>query len=283
MIELKFNFKKNDLGQLDLIKLVLLKLGIKENDIVENDEKGKKFISIFLKTQKQTQEVIKRFKLLKLKGVLVLAKDLDDKDWTTRWKDYFKAFNITKNVRIVPLWMKGKDEVKSKKTVYIDTTFAFGSGMHATTQMMAQLIESKKKNLEKFLDIGTGSGILSLIAQKLGAKEIWALDIDPISIETAQDNFKINKCNYKFLRAVRLEKFRTSEKFDFIAANLITEDLIRLKDSLISLIKTGGYLAVSGIFCDNYPKFAKEFRDKQIQVEKVVSRKKWFAVLFKKT
>ncbi len=282
MIELKFNFKQNDIGQLDLIKLVLLKLGVKENDIVENDEKGKKFISIFLKTKKQTQDVIKKFKLLKLKGVLVLAKDLEDKDWTTRWKDYFQPFNITKTVRIVPLWMKGRDVVKAKNTVFIDTTFAFGSGMHATTQMMSQLIESKKKNLDKFFDIGTGSGILSIIAQKLGAKEIWALDIDPVSVATAKKNFEINECNYKFLRAVRLEKFRSSEQFNFIAANLITEDLLRLKNILLSLIKPGGYLAVSGIFQDNYPKFQKEFKDKQIKVEKVVNRKKWYAVLFKK-
>jgi ribosomal protein L11 methyltransferase len=148
--------------------------------------------------------------------------------------------------------------------------------------MMAQFMCDKKKHVGSFLDIGTGSGILALIAFAYGSQDIWALDIDPVAIKTAANNCRINRCRFKYLKAIKFEKLKSKKQFDFVASNLLTEDLIRMRSRLISTVKPGGYLAVSGIYCENYPAFRKNFAGAGIEQAQVKRKKKWYAVLFKR-
>ncbi len=277
---LKFGGKDQD--RTDILRCVLMNAGAPGDKIVERYEKGRTVISLYDKSRARSLSLSRKLKALKLKNVKVFLSGIKDLNWKTNWKKYFRPFNINRDIRIIPGWMKKTAAVKGYNPVYLDTTFAFGSGMHATTQMMAGLIHSRKRSLESFFDIGTGSGILALIAWVYGCRDVWALDIDPVSIKTAAANCALNGCRPEYLKALKFEDFKSTKKFDFVAANLLTEDLIRLRGKLVAAVKPGGYLAVSGIFSDNYPSLKKRFRVPGIVCVADIKKKKWHALLFKR-
>ena len=179
-----------------------------------------------------------------------------------------------------PCGRPSKKQKKSDKDIYIDTVFAFGSGLHATTRMMARFIALEKGKFSCFLDVGTGSGILSIIAHRYGARELYAIDIAKDAIKTARSNLRINQCRPACIKTLSFDEFHTEKQFDFIAANLFTEDLIRIKNKLIACLKPGKYLAVSGIYRDNYLSFRKRFSDQRLRCLRVLVQKNWYALLF---
>jgi ribosomal protein L11 methyltransferase len=280
--EVRIRLAAEGAGKADLIRCLLVNLGVPVDHIIEKLERGKTVLSFYEKTPGRARSLSARFRALKLKGVRVSVARLRDRDWTTRWKKYFKPFNISRDIRVVPQWIKRARIPSGSSPVYLDTTFAFGSGLHATTQMMAQFLCSKKGSFGSFFDIGTGSGILALIARVYGARDVYAIDIDPVSIRTAENNCRINGCVFEYLKAVKFEDFRSRRQFDFVAANLLTGDLIRLRKKLIATVAPGGYLAVSGIFHENYGFFRKHFASRAFVCEAVAWKKNWCAVLFRK-
>ncbi|MFA5100256.1 MAG: 50S ribosomal protein L11 methyltransferase [Candidatus Omnitrophota bacterium] len=282
MFEVRIRLHGSDAGQADLIRCVLSNAGVPDSQIIEQYRKGGCVVSFYERSAKRADCRARLIRALKLKGAAVAVATIQDEDWSSRWKKYFKPFNISPDIRIVPLWMKNAKIPAGSSAVYLDTTFAFGSGLHATTRMMAQFLHLKKKHARSFLDIGTGSGILALIARVYGSRDVYAIDIDPVSIKTAENNCRINECVFDYLKAVKFENFRIAKQFDFVAANLLTEDLIRLRKRLIDKVAPGGYLAVSGIFHENYPLFRKRFAAPRLVCAAVAKKKNWCAVLFKK-
>ncbi len=280
MFECRLIIKSAQSAQSDLLRLVLINIGVREQDIVEKLQQGRTCLSFFLKSRKKALAVFAKIRALRLKGFFLRVKPLKDKDWKTRWKKYVKPFAITRQIRVVPLWKARQETKKSDKDIYIDTVFAFGSGLHATTRMMARFIALEEGRFSRFLDVGTGSGILSIIAHRYGASRLYAIDIDKEAIKTARRNLVINHCWPAYVKALSFDDFQLNEQFDFIAANLLTEDLIRLKNKFIACLKPGKYLAVSGIYRDNYPGFRKRFTDRRLKCLRVLVQKNWYALLF---
>lgn len=167
--------------------------------------------------------------------------------WATEWKKYFKPFFLTKKIVICPSWETYK-KTGDEKVVILDPGMAFGTGQHDTTRFCAEFIcELKTENphLKSFLDVGCGSGILSLIAKKLGFEEVVGIDNDPVAIETAKENLKRNPDRKEI-------DFRTGAvtaplQFDIVVANIIAETLCELHDGLIEQMSSNGYLILSGI------------------------------------
>lgn len=283
MFELRFEIKPGAPEKMELVRCLLRNLGVKEEEIVEDRQKSGTKISYYTSSAALFSRLKKSARSLRLKGVIFSAISLRDSDWKTRWKKYFKPFYITPDIVIIPAWIKqpAAKRFPRAQRVLIDTSIAFGSGLHATTRMMAQLIRARKCRLGRFLDIGTGSGILTVIAGRYAAKELCAFDIDPAAVKTASLNFKLNQCRVESLKTASVEDFNGGT-FDFVAANLITEDLVRFKKKLISLPKKNGYLAVSGIFKDNYAFFRKRFASSSLVCVRVLRRNDWHAALFRK-
>ncbi|MDD5348318.1 MAG: 50S ribosomal protein L11 methyltransferase [Candidatus Omnitrophica bacterium] len=269
-------------GSVELIRAELYNLGIAAQDLVEEIRQGHTSFCFFPASACRAREFKKRFRSTKLKEVSLSVSCLRDADWKTRWKKYFKPFDITPELRLVPLSNKGKEGACGKRRIYIDTVSAFGSGLHATTRMMARLIGAQKGKFRSFLDIGTGSGILSVIAHCYGAREIWALDSDREVIPTARNNFRLNNFRANCLKAIDFLDFRPGRRFDLVCANLNTEDLVRFKKRLIAAVADNGCLAVSGISRENYPSFRARFKDKRLSCRRVLRHNNWFAVLFRK-
>lgn len=285
MFEIKISLKSSQIAGLELLRTTLVAQGIPEKEIAENQFKGRGFLSLFASTMQGRKKLEACLRSVPVPGIRISCRELQDSDWKTRWKHYFKPFMITPDIRLVPVWSTDKagkkDSAAGKRTIFIDTTLAFGTGQHATTRMMADLIYSQRGALARFCDIGTGTGILSLVASRCGAQEIWALDYDAHSVATARANFRMNSCRYRYLKKTDVASF-VAKPFNFVAANLLTEDLVTFRKKLLSLTATGGSLAVSGIHEDNYRSFRRRFDGKELACKKALKRKKWCAVLYKK-
>jgi len=280
--ELVIATKISSAAAMEIIKDVLIAQGVDFKDIVEVNEKPFVYLSVYFKSAVKAKVLRERLRRLKLKSVSLKIKGLRKKDWFTKWQEEFRPFKITPGLRIVPAWIKNLKPLRGTRDLSIDTGLAFGSGLHPTTKAMANLIHECRGRFDRFLDIGTGSGILALIALANGAQSVCAIDIEFQAIKAARLNLRDNGFKRQELRKIGLEAFVPDKKFDYVAANLITHDLIKHKRAILRQLKKGAYLAVSGISVNNAPHFKKEFAKLSLRCLKSIKDNGWCAFLYKK-
>ena len=218
-----------------------------DEEIMKKD-KTKGAVSVYLSEDKNVPEIVSslkdKFAGLNL-NVTVETIGLKEDDWAECWKKYYKPLHIGQNVVIVPMW----EEYDAKPTdviVKIDPGMAFGTGTHETTALCAELIEKYMPKGGRVLDVGTGSGILAVLASKLGAGEIEALDIDPNAVKAAKENCAANDATNVTCRQSDLIR-SASGKYDFISANIVADIIIRMAENVGDYLDKGGILIVSGI------------------------------------
>ena len=278
--EVSISIAKCDNVQAEIIRGMLDAAGIEQQNIVESYNGRCLALSLFFNDYEKARKlkaVVKRFNIIKSE---VHIKTLRSAEWKTKWKTDYKPFMITSNIKIVPLEHKNTASTTNKRVIYIDTDTVFGSGTHPTTKYVARFIANKKGLFESFLDIGTGTGILSLMAHVCGAGSISAFDYNKEAVRTARANFRLNNVKPLYLKSIACEKYKTNHKYDFVAANLLTDDLIRLKRKIISLVQPGKYLAVSGISIQNYNRFRTAFDSESLRTLKITKEEGWSAILY---
>lgn len=189
-------------------------------------------------------------------GEITLS-ETEDKDWINNWKEFFKPFRVDDTIVIKPTWESLEDQKEGDIVVEIDPGTSFGTGAHETTKLciagMKQFIHSDAV----VLDAGSGSGILSIIAKKLGAKEVIGIDIDPNATNSATQNAEVNQLlmedgNLSFTTGNIIEDdgIRTQigkDKYDLVVANILADVIIPLSDVIAENLKTGGIFISSGI------------------------------------
>jgi len=267
--------------RLQLLRFFLQNIGVERTGIVETSQKEVVKLSFFAH-QRSAMLFLGRIRSARLSGVRVSLRRLSSADWLTRWKRYFRPLGLTRRLRVVPYGQKDDKSCRSCRRIIIDTAVAFGSGGHATTQLVAQFIEDAAGRFQSFLDIGTGSGILSVVAALNGASDILAIDNDPQAVRTARRNLGLNGVSCARVKAQDLKDLAAKRKFGFVAANLITEDLLRLKNRIVSYVAGGGYLAVSGVSLVNLKRFRRRFCPDGLRLLRVEKKDGWLAFLFKK-
>lgn len=261
---------------------MLLNLGYGEGDLAVTCFKGNTSFELFDGSEARIERIKKLFYRLCLAGVKIFKRRLLPKDWLTVWKRQWKPAALTKRMDVVPVWSKGRYLHRpGRDHILMDTLLSFGTGLHETTRIMAQFIEDKRGKFKSFLDIGTGTGILALVALKYGAGDVLAIDISPLSVQAACDNMKANKLYFKVKKA-DIKAYRSRVRYDFVAANLITEDLIGHAHKIISFVKVNGLLAVSGISLDNLNRLRKAFSSLPLKCLKISKGKQWTGLLFQK-
>ena len=184
-----------------------------------------------------------------------------DEDWANNWKQYFKPFRVSDDIIIKPTWVDdiSKEEVKEDDIIIeIDPEMAFGTGSHETTRLAIDGIKKYQKVGYSILDIGCGSGILSIISRKLGADKVTAIDVDKNAVKTARDNGIINNIlaeDINFLYGDVLNQ-KTSPQldnkiglgnYDIVVANILTEVIINLSEVVGKYLKPRGYFISTGI------------------------------------
>ncbi len=204
----------------------------------------------------------------------------DHKDWLEEWKKGFHAFQLWRDFWIVPSWEQVPTQ--AKQAVFIDPGMAFGTGTHATTQMMAALIGSSCTEMIKtnphlqLLDVGSGTGVLSIMAEKLGCEKIIATDIDPEATRVGTANALKNECSKIEFSEKSLWEIRGT--FPIVAANIIDGVLLQLKPELIKHCAPQGKILLSGILSDHEDEFIQEFlKDTNLAVQKRLQKDEWVA------
>ena len=281
IFELKIVIGKKCISADAVIEAMLVNLGIPLTEILKTEDSKNLIVCLYSKSVDKLEKVKKIIKTSSIKNIRIQIRKIN-KNWKDKWKMDFKPFTITDNIRIIPAWLRKGKRFSSENEVIIDTTFAFGTGLHPTTKLTADLISLRKNEFKTFLDIGVGSGILSLIANVYNAENITAIDIENDSIKTAENNFLINKCRNYALKKQSLSQLSTKKKYDFVACNLFALDLIKNRNKLQGITKKGKYLAISGITRDNYKTFKNAFKVKKMKLIKTLYLKDWMAQLYQK-
>lgn len=280
--EIRLSFSNQSHLYKEIIQCILNQHGISPLEIVELTDDKKTRVSFFVSSSKKSKIITDKLRGIKLKNIRISCVHLKKSDWLTKWKADFQPFNITKDIRIIPSWLEKTSQNTKKKKIIINTDNVFGSGLHATTRLMAGFIFQRKGLFNNFFDIGTGTGILSIIAKKYGAETVWAIDKEKEALETATNNFSKNKVSMDFAAAIDLKNFKRKNQFDLVSANLLSNILINMRDKIVSYVKPGGYLAVSGIEKGNYRSFREKFKQKGLKCARIRKRDAWVAILYKR-
>ncbi len=265
-----------------LIRGVLGSLGFEDQNIIDEHYNQKHHVSVYSDHDPRIKTAADFLHRLKIPGIKVSYRNLEPKDWATRWKSVWKPAPLTKNMDVVPLWHRKEYKKRAGRPfILMDTLLSFGTGLHETTRIVAQMIEDHQGQLKKVLDIGTGTGVLAMVALKYGARDVVALDIGDLSVEAAKSNLKLNRLTAKVILA-DISKYQDKTKYDFVAANLITHDLIKFRRRIVSFVKQGGLLAVSGISLERLTELKQGFADQPLKLVKIVKAKQWCGVLFER-
>ncbi|MBQ0105585.1 MAG: 50S ribosomal protein L11 methyltransferase [Armatimonadetes bacterium] len=204
---------------------------------------------------------------------------MEDDNWATAWKKYYKPFNIG-NIVIKPSWEKYKPK-DNEKILEIDPDIAFGTGQHPTTELCINAIADYIKPTDVIIDAGCGSGILCLAANLFGFDHGYAFDIEESAIKVSQDNFKKNNIN-------NITCFRASspvsipEKADIIFANIIASVIKGMAKDLADKLKTGGILIASGIIDTRYEEIKDLFDNLGLETIEKRTNKEWVCFILKK-
>ena len=200
-----------------------------------------------------------------------------EEDWANEWKKYAKPIYVEK-VLILPSWEK-VNNTEDKILVIMDPGMAFGSGSHPTTIMCIEMLQKYLKEGMDVLDVGTGSGILSIVAKKLGAGKVKGVDIDEKAVGVAKENAKRNDVEVEFQQAdltIGIE-----DKYDMVVANLIAEIILRLNSEVKKVLRESGIYITSGIIREKLDMVLESFRENNIKVLEIKEKEGWFTVVGK--
>ena len=202
---------------------------------------------------------------------------LCEEDWADSWKQYYKPIEIGEKLVVVPMWEK-YDGDESKVIVKMDPGMAFGTGTHETTRLCATLLERYVTESTKMLDVGCGSGILAICASKLGAKECYAYDIDPVAVKVANENVKDNDCTNIECGVSDLLKGVKAGQYDVITANIVADIIIRLLPDISAFMHKDTTLVISGIIDERCADVYKSINENGFKITEEIHENGWCAI-----
>ena len=207
--------------------------------------------------------------------VTIDLEGMNEDDWAESWKQYYKPVPLGR-ITIVPAWEKYEAK-EGEIIVRMDPGMAFGTGTHETTRLVINLMQDEIRGGERLLDVGTGSGILSICASKLGAGWCNAYDIDPVAVKVARDNVESDGCTNinvgvsDLLRGVDL----SGGKYDFCVANIVSDIIIRMLPDIKGYLKDGAPLSLSGIIGERADEVRQAVLAQGFTVEKEIRENDW--------
>ena len=208
----------------------------------------------------------------------VTCSDVKDEDWATSWMKYYKPSRISDRVVIKPTWEE-YSKLDNDIVVEMDPGMAFGTGLHETTRLCSKFLEKYVKDGYEVLDIGTGTGILSIISKKLGARRVVAVDIDSDSVVVAKDNFAHNDVSVECYQGVLGDV--DVHEFQVVVANIIANVIIDFSKDLARYVEKGGVFIASGVIADRKDDVVDALRESGFKLEESRQDKDWVAMVFR--
>ena len=226
------------------------------------DDDGIAYLNFYLDVDEDKEKVLAdvRAALAEMQEFLDLGEctitesETEDKDWINNWKQYFKQFYVD-DILIIPSWEEVKPEDQDKMIIHIDPGTAFGTGMHETTQLCIRQLKKYVTKDTELLDVGTGSGILSIIALKLGARHAVGTDLDPCAVPAVEENKEVNGIPVEAFDMMigniiddkEVQDKVGYEKYDIVTANILADVLVPLTPVIVHQMKPGAVYITSGI------------------------------------
>lgn len=209
----------------------------------------------------------------------IYTSDLDTDSYKDEWKKSFTTTKVTDNIVINPSWLNYESK-KDEIVIQIDPSVAFGTGTHETTSLCIDMLEKYKGDNKSLLDIGCGSGILMLIAKKIGIDKVTGIDIDKNCYEVVNENFKVNNLeNYDIHIGNLVDKI--DEKYDIIVSNILVDVLEKLLLDIKKVLKNNSIVIFSGILTEKKDKFIKQAENIGLKLIDEKSKEKWTSLVFK--
>ena len=258
---------------------------------------GIAYLNFYLEEDTETAPVLERVRavLEEVRGYMdigegtITESQTEDKDWINNWKEYFHQFYVD-DILIVPSWEEVKEEDKDKMLLHIDPGTAFGTGMHETTQLVIRQLKKFVTKDTQMLDVGTGSGILGIVALKLGAAHVVGTDLDPCAIPAVADNKEANDIKDETFDMLigniiddkEVQDTVGYEKYDIVTANILADVLVPLTPVIVNQMKKGAYYITSGILDVKEEVVVKAVKDAGLQLVEVTHQGEWVSVTARK-
>ena len=211
----------------------------------------------------------------------MFTEGLNEEDWSQSWKQYYKPIPLGR-VTVVPAWEKYEAK-EGEILVRMDPGMAFGTGTHETTRLVMRIMQDELRGGERVLDVGTGSGILSICASKLGAASCNAYDIDPVAVKVARENAKDDGCDNitvgvsDLLAGVDL----SGGKYNFCVANIVADIIIRMMPDISDYLEVGAPLILSGIIAPRADEVREAVRAAGFEIVREEQENDWLAIMAK--
>ena len=203
----------------------------------------------------------------------------ENQDWSKKWKEKWDVTHVTDKITIVPTWLDYTPKSDEEIIINLDPGCAFGTGTHQTTQLCMVALEKYFVSGQTMADIGMGSGILSILAKKLGASEVYGCDNDETVIEVAKENAKLNNvdCTFELGTADKVNK-----KFDFVCANILHNVLFEIMDDLKNLMNDGSKMSLSGILLEKAPIVLEAIERENLKIIDEIHQDQWVSFVVTK-
>ena len=264
-------------------------------DMPEDD--GVAYLNFYLDEDENVEEMLEKVnaELSELRNFVdigegtITTSETEDKDWINNWKQYFKQFYVD-DILIIPSWEEVKEEDRDRMIIHIDPGTAFGTGMHETTQLCIRQLKKYVTSETELLDVGTGSGILSIVALKLGAKHAVGTDLDPCAVPAVEENKEVNglpAASFDMMIGNIIDDKAIQdrvgyEKYDIVAANILADVLVPLTPVILNQLKKGGIYITSGIIDDKEETVVKAVKDAGLEILEVTHQGEWVSVTAQK-
>lgn len=208
--------------------------------------------------------------------------EYDEEDYQNSWKKYLFPEKVSEKFVVKPTWREYTPEA-DELIIELDPGRAFGTGSHPTTSLCLKLMEENISEGDSVIDVGTGSGILIIAADRLGASEIYGTDIDELAVESAKENLELNKISEEKAKVYKGDLISVVEnkKFDVVVANILADVLLILLHDISKVVKPNGKIIFSGIIEDKCELLKREVESLGFTVEEIKADKEWRAMLIK--
>jgi|SRR5690625_2610274 len=212
----------------------------------------------------------------------ITVNKIDEEDWATAWKKYYKPVKITEKITITPTWEDYRASSNDEIIIELDPGMAFGTGTHPTTMLSVQALEKHIEKDDFVMDVGSGSGVLSIASALLGAKKIYAYDLDDVAVKSTELNAKLNRMEKKLTVQQNNLLKNVNVQADIIVSNILAEIIITFTNDAWKNLKEGGLFITSGIIQSKKQMTVEKLQEEGFQILEINEMDDWLSIVARK-
>ncbi len=212
----------------------------------------------------------------------ITISEVNEEEWATAWKKYYKPVKVSEKITIIPTWEEYEPVESDEVIIELDPGMAFGTGTHPTTVLSLQALEQYIEQNDRIIDVGTGSGVLSIAAALLGAKEVQAFDLDELAVKISKINAKLNKVDNRITSKQNDLLKGVRDQVDLIVSNILAEIIVQFTNEAFDNLKDGGIFITSGIILGKKDEVKTNLIEAGFEILETNQMEDWISFVAKK-